>query len=322
MSHELLLGFFNKSKPSSMEEKFEVESDQRLYSCLGSGSLLGLGLMSYMLTLQVYIPRKLKIDPPCIDCGWDLAGPDFTVKIPTDLKRHKQPKLVKHRNLETVQQTSAPTAKHPAKVTGTMLQKLISSKSNRSDFSAYEVIGQVMQSLDLDKLSQVASLSRTDPTRLSGRKGRQSEAFNPGYYEMGTGNNPSKDFALPRLNLDALPPRIKPGPENGTLTTIDAVMGETTRSSASILAVIRAHAPGLRYIYNNFLRIHSGLQGKVTLRFAIAPSGQVVDVALAASSTKLEAFDDAVLQQVMSWRFDPVKGIGNDLVTVPFNFSE
>jgi TonB family protein len=322
MSHERLLGFFKITKSSPFEEKFNVESDQCLYSCLGSGSLLGLGLMAYLLTLQVYIPRALKIDTECINCGCRFPGPDFTVKLPTDLKRHNRPKVVKHRNLETAHQASAPTTKHPAKVAGTMLQKLISSKSNRSDFSAYEVIGQVMQRLDLDKLSQVASLSRTDPTRLSGRKARQSVEFNTGYYEAGVGNNPSKDFALPRLNLVALPPKAKPTIETGTVTFIDARMGEATRSSANILAVVRMHSLGLRHLYNTFLRTHQGLQGKVTLRFAIAPSGEVIDIALAASSTGTDDFDAAVLKQVMSWRFEPIKFSGNDIVTVPFNFSE
>ena len=58
------------------------------------------------------------------------------------------------------------------------------------------------------------------------------------------------------------------------------------------------------------------------MRFAIAPSGEVVDVGLAGSTTSAPDFDAQVVEKVMAWRFDPVKAAGNDIVTVPFNFSE
>jgi TonB family protein len=86
--------------------------------------------------------------------------------------------------------------------------------------------------------------------------------------------------------------------------------------------VIRSRSPGLRHIYNTFLKMQPGMAGKVTLRFAIAPSGDVVDVGLAGSTTSAPDFDAQVAHAVMSWRFDPVKAVGNDIVTVPFNFSE
>jgi outer membrane biosynthesis protein TonB len=48
----------------------------------------------------------------------------------------------------------------------------------------------------------------------------------------------------------------------------------------------------------------------------------VVDVGLAGSTTSAPEFDAQVIQKVMAWRFEPVKAVGNDMVTVPFNFSE
>jgi TonB family protein len=64
------------------------------------------------------------------------------------------------------------------------------------------------------------------------------------------------------------------------------------------------------------------MKGKVTLKFAIAPSGQVVDVEVVSSSTEATDFDNQVVEKVKSWRFEVVKAKGNDIVTVPFNFSE
>jgi TonB family protein len=97
---------------------------------------------------------------------------------------------------------------------------------------------------------------------------------------------------------------------------------ERFRSSEEILAVVRSHAPGLRHLYNQHLKRNPGLGGKVTVRFAISPSGLVVDAAIASGTTGSRGFEAEVLARVRSWRFGAIDAHGNDIVTVPFNFSE
>ena len=137
-------------------------------------------------------------------------------------------------------------------------------------------------------------LTRTGATQLSGRRGKYSESAVEGYIESGKGGNGpglDPDPGIHSISSNSLN-RLKIPPTNPISETRSS---ESVRSTASILAVIREHSPGLRHIYNTSLKIEPGLKGKVSLRFTIAPSGQVLEA---------------------------VKSMGNDVVTVPFNFSE
>ncbi|MBP5246850.1 MAG: TonB family protein, partial [Fibrobacter sp.] len=59
----------------------------------------------------------------------------------------------------------------------------------------------------------------------------------------------------------------------------------------------------------------------VTLRFTIAPGGDVITISIASSSTGFGEFDNAVKNAVKRWTFSKVKS-GNTTVTIPFTFSE
>jgi TonB family protein len=318
MSGETVLAQFKKPKPTRLEKEMELENDRRLFGSMGSSSILGFALIAFALTITPIIP------PPFYDSPNDPRDPlgPITGRLPENIHVKLHPKIVKTPPLKTAHQAPAPKVKNPVKVAGTMVQKLIVANSNRSDYGAYELINKTLKNLDQNKLEQVAVLTRTGETRLAGRLGKQSNAFNEGYYVDGTGDGKDNDFTLPSPDIERIPSRVPKGPGLGKITEIEVQNGEMARSSASILAVVRSHSPGLRHIYNTYLRKFPGMQGKVTLRFAIAPSGQVVDVGVAASSTEVPDFDNQILAQVMAWRFERVKSIGNDIVTVPFNFSE
>ena len=72
-------------------------------------------------------------------------------------------------------------------------------------------------------------------------------------------------------------------------------------------------------IYNNFLKKKSGFDGRVVLRFEIAPSGEVVRTAVAYSSTGYEEFDNAVRDAVGQMMFGAVES-GSTKVVVPLTF--
>ncbi len=94
-----------------------------------------------------------------------------------------------------------------------------------------------------------------------------------------------------------------------------------SRSVADIMKVVRQRTPGLRHIYNKYLKKQPGFSGKVTLRFTIASGGDIISISVASSSTGFAEFDNAVKNTVKRWTFSKVKS-GNTTVTIPFTFSE
>ena len=94
-----------------------------------------------------------------------------------------------------------------------------------------------------------------------------------------------------------------------------------SRSAADIMKVVRQRTPGLRHIYNKYFKNQTGFSAKVTLRFTIAPGGDIISISVASSSTGFAEFDNAVKNTVKRWTFSKVKS-GNTTVTIPFTFSE
>ena len=102
---------------------------------------------------------------------------------------------------------------------------------------------------------------------------------------------------------------------------IDMGAGGGSRSVADIMKVLRQRTPGLRHIYNKFLKKKPGFQGKVTLKFTIAPEGEIISISIASSTTGYGEFDNEVKTAVGRWKFNKVNA-GNTTITVPFTFSE
>ena len=97
--------------------------------------------------------------------------------------------------------------------------------------------------------------------------------------------------------------------------------GGGSRSAADIMKVVRQRTPGLRHIYNKCLKKKPGFQGKVTLRFTIAPGGEIISISNVSSTTGYAEFDNEIKNAVSRWTFSKVKS-GNTTVTIPFTFSE
>jgi TonB family protein len=87
------------------------------------------------------------------------------------------------------------------------------------------------------------------------------------------------------------------------------------------MKVVRQRTPGLRHVYNKYLKKKPGFQGKVTLKFTIAPGGEIISMSLVSSTTDYSEFDNEIKKSVGRWTFSKVKS-GNTTVTIPFTFSE
>jgi TonB family protein len=167
----------------------------------------------------------------------------------------------------------------------------------------------------------VAGLQTTGKTVLGGRRGKADGGFNEGYAEGGSGGIGDGLAGLLGGGGGGIATKAKGSIKTPSERDIDMGAGGGSRSAADIMKVVRQRTPGLRHIYNKFLKKKPGFQGKVTLKFTIAPGGEIISIAIASSTTGYGEFDGEIKSAVSRWKFSKVKS-GNTTVTIPFTFSE
>jgi len=120
--------------------------------------------------------------------------------------------------------------------------------------------------------------------------------------------------------------RMRVGVANGTVrasiappkpTDIELGGEAGSRSPESILRVIRSHIGGFRYSYEKALRNNPNLGGKITLKFTIAPSGDIVAIEIVSSNTGDAALDTEIKDKAHRMKFDSIER-GNVTVTYAF----
>ena len=160
-------------------------------------------------------------------------------------------------------------------------------------------------------------------TILGGRRGRSDGGFNEGYAEGGAGGIGDGDGLVGLFGGGGggIATKAKGNIKTPSARDIDMGAGGGSRSAADIMKVVRQRTPGLRHIYNKFLKEKPGFQGKVILKFTIAPGGEIISISIASSTTGFSKFDAQIKKAVGYWTFDKVKE-GNTTVTIPFTFSE
>ena len=94
---------------------------------------------------------------------------------------------------------------------------------------------------------------------------------------------------------------------------------KASRSASDIVKIIRQRKSGLHFTYYKHLRKNPGIKGKITLKFTIAPKGEISDISIVSSTTQNSKFDAEIQQLVGSWVFHRVES-GETTVTMPFTF--
>ena len=97
---------------------------------------------------------------------------------------------------------------------------------------------------------------------------------------------------------------------------------DSVRSTEEILSVLSAKSIGLKVLYDKSLNGKPGFYGKITMKFSIAPSGKIIEIKKLKSTTKNEIFDAGVIEYAKGFEFPKINSKANDIVTVPFTFSE
>ena len=163
---------------------------------------------------------------------------------------------------------------------------------------------------DIDQvLKDVENLQKNGKTVLGGRRDKTDEDIGDGLAGLLGGGG------------GGIATKAKGSIKIPSERDIDIGAGGGSRSAADIIKVVRQRTPGLRHIYNKFLKKKPGFQGKVTLKFTIASGGEVISISIASSTTGYGEFDGEIKTAVSRWTFSKVKS-GNTTVTIPFTFSE
>jgi len=200
--------------------------------------------------------------------------------------------------------------------------KLLTAKSSKSNFSAYNLMNDKNFAKDINKVLQnVAGLQTSGKTELGGRRGAADGGFNDGYAEGGSGGLDGMLGGLMGGGGGSIGTKSKGGIKAPSAKDIDMGSGDGSRSRAEIMAVVNQRVNGLKSIYNRYLKNKPGFTGKVTLKFTIAPSGDITTISIVSSTTGYPEFDNAIKDQVSKWKWKQIKS-GNTTPTIPFNFAE
>lgn len=304
-------------KPGPIEERLSLEDNKRISRFIGTGQVAAAWFIAWALTVQVVIPPVIYESPR--PEAWDPEPPVATFVIPDKPRADRKP--VKQRPHEN--NGPAAVSRNPVEKGGQIKLAEITSKSDDWAKAAYGIINNALKGVDQVKIEGAERLTKTDPTFIAGRRGVKRESYDDPY-SRGNGKTDEPDLTLPTAPgpIQGEGPKGPPRISTPLATSVSIGSEGRFRSSESILAVVRSHSPGLRHLYNTHLKMNPGLGGKVTVRFAISPSGRVVDAAIVSGTTGSRAFESQVMEKIQAWRFDPIKALGNDIVTVPFNFSE
>lgn len=197
----------------------------------------------------------------------------------------------------------------------------LEAQTANASAAAYDLLTQKF-SKDIDKvLKNTNGLQVTGKTKIGEVRGKVDGGFNQGMFAGGSGgigNDISNLIGGPAgaISTKAMG-NIKPPKDN----EIEWGAGPASRSAADIMKVVRQRTPGLRHVYNKHLKKVPGFQGKVTLKFTIAPGGEIISIATVSSTTGNSEFDNEIKNTVGRWKFSKVKS-GNTTVTIPFTFTE
>ena len=118
---------------------------------------------------------------------------------------------------------------------------------------------------DIDKvLKDVAGLQTTGKTVLGGRRGKADGGFNEGYAEGGNGLGDGLAGLLGGSGGagGTIATKTKGSIKTPSERDIDMGAGGGSRSAADIMRVVRQRTPGLRHIYNKFLKTKPGFAGR------------------------------------------------------------
>jgi TonB family protein len=113
------------------------------------------------------------------------------------------------------------------------------------------------------------------------------------------------------------------GGERGAVEVADkplsSILSGSARTRGDVDAVVQQNKEKLLLSYNRFLQKNPDLQGSLTVEFIITAEGQVFQCHVLSSSLNDPGFEEAVVREILQWRFPSVEG-GSTTVLYPVFF--
>jgi TonB family protein len=299
-------------------ESLMPETDARVQKFTGVFGIVALACAMWFSTMELVVDEIM---------FEDVESEQLTATLKIEEKKEEKKEKKKEKKADKKRKKSGgggkPRGKGNPKAPQTRgVLKLLTARTSKANFGAYDLMKNQKFAKDIDKvLKNVAGLQTTGKTVLGGRRGKADGGFNEGYAEGGSGGIGDMLGGLLGGGGGSIGTKAKGNIRTPSARDIDMGSGGGSRSVSEIMAVVRARTPGLRHIYNKHLKEKAGFSGKVTLRFTIAPGGNIIQISIAGSTTGFSKFDNAIMSKVKLWRFKKIKS-GNTTVTIPFTFSE
>jgi len=117
---------------------------------------------------------------------------------------------------------------------------------------------------------------------------------------------------------------VEQGMSDREIKEIDRMLNlyqNPARKPALLGQIIRDNSEQLRYLYNKRLREGISLSGKMVIEIKIQANGSVLSARMLQSNVGDRNFENAVLNQISTWKFKPVPdSLGVYTITYPFEF--
>jgi len=142
---------------------------------------------------------------------------------------------------------------------------------------------------------------------------------------------------FPKIHLKMLTESFRRNPPNDIIIQINGEWhsaenvcntscisrGGHSRSSKEIKDVINARTPELKEIYHYYFKKKTDFGGKITLKFSITGSGEIININVVSSTTGYPEFDKAIRNAIRTWKWSTIeRAKGYVSPTIPFNFTE
>lgn len=311
----------NNKKIDALVASLMPDSDKKMGAIAGTSLLVALALCFWAAAYDKLIDDVI-FEPSSRE---ELkATINMIEKKEVKKEEHRKPKKVENITRKRAGGGGKPKGRgNPRAPKELGVLKQLTAMTQNASASVYDLMNNQKFAKDIDKvLSKTTGFKTTGNARLGERHGKVNGGFNEGVAAGGSGGIEGAFDDLfggsaGKISTKALKGHFKePSP-----TDIDFDSGSSSRSASEIMKVVRMRTPGLRHIYNKFLKKNPGFQGKVTLKFSIAPGGEVISIAVVSSTTGYAEFDNEVKKAVARWTFNKIKS-GNTTVTIPFTFTE
>lgn len=297
------------------------DSDKKMVRISGASLIVALMLGFWASTYEALIGEVMFEPTP--------ESPTITTTMKIDEPLKEEPKVKKDvkKNDEKINRKHKGGAAKPkgegnprAPVNRGVLKEL-AIRTSKAGLSPYDLMGTKFAKDIHDVLTHVNGVMKSGKTKIGERRGKRGDKFNPGSIAGGSGGIGDMLDGLLGGSAGAISTQAMGTMKEPKMNEIDMGSPSASRSASEIMKVVKQRTPGLRHVYNKYLKKKPGFQGKVTLKFTIAPGGEIISIAVVGSTTGYAEFDSEVKKSVSGWKFSKIKS-GNTTVTIPFTFTE